>query len=189
MKKIFKVGMKVYDQFVFPGKEGRVLKIVEGESFPIKVTLGDPKILWSYTKDGRYGPSVEPSLSTSPYSIVGFEQKAIAPEFYEALDWLDNNENYQTVFEDERTYPSKEICEAFEALRKLIIFRDYYNEGWQPIWDDRSSLKFCIITHTNKLDKDTSFKISRVMTFKTEEIRDEFFEEQRELLEIAKPLL
>ena len=188
MKKIFKVGMKVYDQFVFPGKEGRVLKIVEGESFPIKVTLGDPKILWSYTKDGRYGPSVEPSLSTSPYSIVGFEQKAIAPEFYEALDWLDNNENYQTVFEDERTYPSKEICESSEALRKLIILREYYNEGWKPDWKGKDP-KYTIENCECELFTDTVFNFSKVMAFKSEKIRDRFLEDQRELLETAKPLL
>ena len=190
MKTIFKKGMKVYDQFVFPGKEGKVLKIVEEDSYPIKVTLGDPKILWCYTKDGRYGAKLEPSLATSPYSIVGFEQKVPKPEFDEALDWLDNNENYQTVFEDERTYPSKEIYNAFEALRKLIILRDYYNEGWQPDFDyNTKECKFCIVVYGNILNKDTTFSVSKVLSFKTEEIRDKFFEEQKELLEIAKPLL
>ena len=188
MKTIFKKGMKVYDQFVFPGKEGKVLKIVEEDSYPIKVTLGDPKILWCYTKDGRYGAKLEPSLATSPYSIVGFEQKVPKPEFDEALDWLDNNENYQTVFEDERTYPSKEIYNAFEALRKLIILRDYYNEGWQPDYNSSES-KFSIIPYEDKLVDNKTINVGRIMTFKTEEIRNKFLEEQIELLEIAKPLL
>lgn len=191
MRTAFKEGMRVYDQLNFPDIEGEVSDInsKEYKGFPIKVWFSDTCTY--YTEDGREELDTIPSLSTKPYTVElnGFEQKVSVPDFDEALDWLDNNKNYKTVFEDERTYPSKEICIASEALRKLIILREYYNEGWQPIWDDRSALKFCIITHTNKLDKDTSFKISRVMTFKTEEIRDEFFEEQRELLEIAKPLL
>lgn len=191
MRTAFKEGMRVYDQLNFPDIEGEVSDInsKEYKGFPIKVWFSNTCTY--YTEDGREELDTIPSLSTKPYTVElkGFEQKVLVPDSEEALDWLDNNKNYKTVFEDERTYISKEICDASEALRKLIILREYYNEGWQPIWDDRSSLKFCIITHTNKLDKDTSFKISRVMTFKTEEIRDEFFEEQRELLEIAKPLL
>ena len=171
MTTIFKKGMKVYDQFVFPNKEGRVLEIVEEDSYPIKVTLGDPKILWCYTKDGRHGARLEPSLATSPYSILGFEQKAPAHEFQDALDWLDNNKNYQTVFENERTYPSKEIYEAFEALRKLIILREYYNDG------------------STKANYSYSVYGSNILRFKTCEIRDRFKEEQEELLNIAKPLL
>ena len=191
MRTAFKEGMRVYDQLNFPDIEGEVSDInsKEYKGFPIKVWFSNTCTY--YTEDGREELDTIPSLSTKPYTVElkGFEQKVLVPDSEEALDWLDNNKNYKTVFEDERTYISKEICDASEALRKLIILREYYNEGWQPIGDDRSSLKFCIITHTNKLDKDTSFKISRVMTFKTEEIRDEFFEEQRELLEIAKPLL
>lgn len=191
MRTAFKEGMRVYDQLNFPDIEGEVSDInsKEYKGFPIKVWFSDTCTY--YTDDGREELDTIPSLSTKPYTVElkGFEQKANIPEFHEALEWIENNKNYKTVFEDERTYPSKEICNASEALRKLIILREYYNEGWQPLWDDRSALKFCIITHTNKLDKDTSFKISRVMTFKTEEIRDIFLEEQRELLEIAKPLL
>lgn len=191
MRTAFKVGMRVYDQLNFPDMEGEVSDInsKDYKGFPIKVWFSDTCTY--YTEEGREELDTIPSLSTKPYTVElkGFEQKVLVPDFEEALDWLDNNKNYKTVFEDERTYPSKEISDASEALRKLIILREYYNEGWQPIWEDRSTLKFCIITHTNKLDKDTGFKISRVMTFKTEEIRDEFFEEQRELLEIAKPLL
>ena len=191
MRTAFKEGMTVYDQINFPDMEGRVYEVDLDSLYPISVYFGYEEYEGFYSLEGKERNSFIPTLSTKPYEVElkGFEQKVPVPDFEEALDWLDNNKNYKTVFEDERTYISKEICDASEALRKLIILREYYNEGWQPIWDDRSDLKFCIITHTNKLDKDTSFKISRVMTFKTEEIRDIFLEEQRELLEIAKPLL
>lgn len=195
MKTIFKKGMKVYDQVNFPNRKGRVVDVepsLDEDDYPIEVEFEDNYCISCYTFDGRLDSEEIPTLSTKPYKVAleGFEQKAPAPEFDEALDWLDNNENYQTVFEDERTYPSKEIYEAFEALRKLMILRDYYNEGWLPDFDyNTKECKFCIVVYGNILNKDTTFSVSRVLSFKTEEIRDKFFEEQKELLEIAKPLL
>ena len=37
MKTVFKKGMKVYDQLVFPNKEGKVVDIEKFDDFPIKV--------------------------------------------------------------------------------------------------------------------------------------------------------
>ena len=194
MKTVFKVGMKVYDQVNFPDKEGKVEEIYIGEEeeYPI-VSFGKRERI-CYSSDGRLSGRITKMLSTKPYKVEfqGFEQKSHAPEFYEALEWLDNNKNYQTVFEDERTYPSKEIYEAFEALRKLIILRDYYNEGWQPDWSTKNSMHFCIRVRNNKITIDSNSDINEfntVLVFRDYTIRDKFLEEQRELLEIAKPLL
>ena len=192
MKTVFKEGMEVWDKTISPNK-GKVIEAFADTKFdfPIKVEFEDG-LKVQYTNDGCFVKSKGAinTLSTSNYSIdfKGFEQKAHIPEFHEALEWLENNKNYQTVFEDERTYPSKEICEAFEALRKLIILRDYYNEGWQPDWKDEEK-KFSIEIYEGEFDTFESIECQRVFSFKTEEIRDKFLEEQRELLEIAKPLL
>ena len=195
MKTIFKVGMEVYDQVNFPNRKGRVVDVepsLDEDDYPIEVEFEDNYCSSCYTFDGRLDLEEIPTLSTKPYKVAleGFEQKAPAPEFDEALEWLDNNKDYQTVFEDERTYPSKEIYEAFEALRKLIILRDYYNEGWKPEFKGKSGYKFRIVNYCgDTLSKDKAFSVCGVMVFKTEEIRDKFLEEQREILEIAKPLL
>ena len=191
MKTVFKVGMKVYDQVNFPGKEGVIIDTNKNNKLNLLVKFDSVNYL--YTLKGIYlGCNGTPTLSTKPYEIEfqGFEQKAHAPEFHEALQWLENNENYKTVFEDERTYPSKEIYKAFEALRKLIILRDYYNEGWQPDWDI-NKVKYIIKRHGNRhfSNIETSENHPSVLYFKSKEIRDKFLEEQRELLEIAKPLL
>ena len=191
METIFKVGMKVYDQVNFPGKEGVIIDTNKNNKLNLLVKFDSVNYL--YTLKGIYlGCNGTPTLSTKPYEIEfqGFEQKAHAPEFHEALQWLENNENYKTVFEDERTYPSKEIYKAFEALRKLIILRDYYNEGWQPDWDI-NKVKYIIKRHGNRhfSNIETSENHPSVLYFKSKEIRDKFLEEQRELLEIAKPLL
>ena len=187
METIFKVGMKVYDQFVFPNKEGKVLKIDESGNYPVRVSFGNPGITWSYTRDGRYYSNMEPSLSTSLYSIVGFEQKAPAPTYEVAVDWLEKNSKDRVIYADE-AYINEEYERAFEALKKLTILRDYYNEGWKPDWT-KATVKYCIEVYGENLSIiDFQFKL-KPMAFKTRKIRDKFLEEQRELLEIAKPLL
>nr|DAV67737.1 MAG TPA: hypothetical protein [Caudoviricetes sp.] len=50
-------------------------------------------------------------------------------------------------------------------------------------------LKFSIISSKGKIDKSEGYVVQKVMAFKDKEIRDKFLEEQKELLEIAKPLL
>ena len=71
---------------------------------------------------------------------------------------------------------------------KLLFLRDYYNEGWQPDWKDEEE-KFSIDVYEGEFNTFESIECQRVLSFKKKEIRDKFFEEQKELLEIAKPLL
>ena len=85
-------------------------------------------------------------------------------------------------------YPKSISPEVFEALRQLIILRDYYNEGWQPDWEDDKN-KFCISVEKGKLCLELWLNTSRVLAFKSHEIAYNFLEEQKELLEKAKPLL
>lgn len=193
MKTIFKVGMEVYDQLVFPDKKGKVVNIAKFDYFPIKVLHEGSKKNISYTEDGRYYTEIEPTLSTKPYTLQGFEQKAPAPTFEEA--WTETERIYEPKSEYDKEefggYPSQELANAAEALRRLLFLRDYYNEGWQPDWDD-SSLKYIVYI---KVDNGYNFIIDyrarypRVLHFKSKEIAEKFLKEQKELLEIAKPLL
>ena len=194
MKTIFKVGMEVYDQ-VFFGKTP--LKITEVKAdMSLRVLYGE--VTYCYTGDGRFiGDDITsnrwrplshtPTLSTSPYTLQGFEQKESVPTFEEAVDWLEKNSKDRVIYADE-AYINEEYERAFEALRKLIILRDYYNEGWQPDWT-KATVKYCIEVYGEDLSIiDFQFKL-KPMAFKNREIRDKFLEEQKELLEIAKPLL
>ena len=191
MKTIFKVGMKVYDSVFFPESEGEVVKIekqIDCERVFVQFDCLDYEL--PYTEQGRLTSThneATPTLSTSPYTFDGFEQKAPAKTYEEAVEWLKNNSKDRVIYADE-AYINEEYERAFEALRKLTILRDFYNEGWKPDWEDEKN-KFCIEVENGKPRLEIWRDRSRVLAFKSHEIAYNFLEDQRELLEIAKPLL
>ena len=192
MKTVFKKGLKVYDQLVFPDKEGKVISVVESDDYPIKVHYKGLEINeLSYTADGRYYTDIKATLATKPYIFEGFEQKALVPTFEEA--WTETDRIYEPKSEYDKEefggYPSQELADASEALRRLLFLRDYYNDGWQPDWKNDDENKHVILIENDKIKCEKNYSYKRVLAFKTSEIRDKFLEEQRELLEIAKPLL
>ena len=193
MKTVFKKGMKVYDQIYEPDVKGEVLDVnLDISPHPITVKFGS--CVRYYTAEGCRGKNQIRTLSTSPYRIEGFEQKAPAPTFEEAWN---NSHNSKEIFYSSNCdkvcsgYPTQELADASEALRRLLFLRDYYNEGWQANWND-TSLKHIIYMKVEggwNFLIDSRSKYPRVLHFKSEEIAKKFIKEQKELLEIAKPLL
>ena len=195
MKTVFKVGMKVYDQIYEPDVKGEVLDVnLDISPHPITVKFGS--CVRYYTAEGCRGRNQIRTLSTSPYRIEGFEQKAPTPTYDSVRTEKFKKGEYVSILNGIEL-PDEKTAKAFEALSKLIWLRDYYNEGWKPDWCNQYQEKFCIINFLGEIDlinysKKSKFeenKFYHVLTFKTEEIRDKFLEEQKELLEIAKPLL
>lgn len=90
---------------------------------------------------------------------------------------------------NKNTFPTKEEAEACLALAQLCQLRDRYNDGWRPDWEDDGEIKHCIEFFKGKIDKEYHHIAKRVLCFKTRELRDEFLENFRGLIEIAKPLL
>lgn len=193
MKIVFKKGMKVYDQVFEPDIMGEVLDVnTEIPHHPITVLFGHNTRY--YTAEGCRGQHKIRTLSTYPYTIQGFEQKAPAPTFEEA--WTEADRIYEPKSEYDKEefggYPSQELANAAEALRRLLFLRDYYNEGWQPDWKDKKQRGVSVT-----LDCDNNFMVWGILKetepykfiFKNDETAEKFLEEQKELLEIAKPLL
>ncbi|WP_454949276.1 hypothetical protein [Capnocytophaga leadbetteri] len=188
METVFKVGMEVWDKTISPNK-GRVIEVFTDSKsdFPIKVEF-ENDIRARYTNKGRFVKSegVLPTLSTTDYSLElkGFEQKTPTPTYEEVV----RNKNYIYLPEN-LVAPNKELAGATIALLKLLFLRDYYNEGWQPDWKD-SSIKYCIEIYLGEIDiRESCRLISKSFSFKSKEIAEKFLKEQKELLEIAKPLL
>jgi len=190
MKTVFKVGMKVYDQVNFPDMEGKVEEIEDIDvRYPIEVSFRSEEYTGFYSLDGTERDSFKPTLSTKPYEVEfkGFEQKAPVPTYEEAEEWMKKEYAKGSL-----CLMMRDVFEALEALRKLIVLRDYYNEGWQPDWSKKNKMHFCIRVRNNKITTDSNSDINEfntVLVFIDYTIRDKFLEEQKELLEIAKPLL
>lgn len=79
-------------------------------------------------------------------------------------------------------------AEAVLALCKLILLRDCYNGDWVPDWDGPEP-KYFIEFSEEKIITDAYYTIqSSPLFFKTEELRDEFLRNFRDLIEKLKPL-
>ena len=94
-----------------------------------------------------------------------------------------NNRIKSTLFKD------KEIAEAYAVLPQLIRLKDEYNGGWKPDWENKDIAKYYIGRIGNDWDIGFSYKYPELLSFKSFEIRDKFFEDYKDLIEIAKPLL
>lgn len=188
MKTVFKKGMKVYDSVSFPDSEGKVVDVEERiDCVRVIVQFDCLDYEIPYTEQGiRASTRKEstPTLSTKPYTLQGFEQKAPVPTYEEAEEWI------RREYEKGNNYLM--LKDTFEALRKLTILREYYNNGWQPDWSKDNWKYFISIRRVYPIvefEVDCSAGIPHVLSFKTRDIAKKFLEEQRELLEIAKPLL
>lgn len=95
---------------------------------------------------------------------------------------INNNRTKSTLFQD------KETAEAYAVLPKLIRLRDKYNEGWKPDYQSGDN-KFTIAIYDDEWDLDYTSSVKRLFVFKTSKIRDNFFNDYKDLLEIAKPFL
>lgn len=95
----------------------------------------------------------------------------------------------RSTVEDRNILPSKELAEAMLALCQLIQLRDCYNDGWVPDWTDELTAKYCISIQSGEPKLNMNFTYQKILAFKTKELHDQFLENFRDLIEIAKPLL
>ena len=75
------------------------------------------------------------------------------------------------------------------ALCQLLVCREVYRQGWKPNWKDDKEIKYCIERVENYITKETYELTSKVLSFQSAEIRDQFLENFRDLIEEAKELI
>ena len=85
-------------------------------------------------------------------------------------------------------FEDKEGARVFAAFSRLIKLRKNWVGDWKPDWTNDES-KYTIINEGNLFVSSLNVAVSCPMSFPTEEMRDEFAETFKDLLEIAKPLL
>lgn len=84
--------------------------------------------------------------------------------------------------------------ELLESLQELIICRDAYWKiagDWKPDWNDSLTDKYVITSFKNEVVKDLAFMAVKnsILAFPTEEMRDAFYENFKDLIEECKELL
>ena len=84
----------------------------------------------------------------------------------------------------------KENEDAVRALCKLLSCRNAWWErlGWKPDWD-KPDEKHCIVRKGEVADKQIKSFESCILAFPTYEVRDQFLDSFRDLIEEAKELL
>ena len=97
-----------------------------------------------------------------------------------------------------RTIQSERI-EKLNILNKLLICLDAYwkiageemglGKPWEPDWKNDEQFKYIIICRRGCIIKDTYTAKDIILSFPTEEMRDAFYENFKELIEECKELL
>lgn len=139
--------------------------------------------LWDYYSEYRIKP-YKIDIEDCSFNDKEYKVDKIGKVVEVRVDRLKININRtkSTLFKD------KEIAEAYAVLPKLIRLRDEYNEGWKPDWKSKST-KYTIYSFEDVIIRSSTTGIKFLLSFKTVEIRDRFFENHRDLIEIAKPFL
>lgn len=92
-------------------------------------------------------------------------------------------------------YEYIDINPQIEALKKLILLRDFYNNGWKPDWDKLIEDKYHIEkdydreTKVISFDVGITFRPSTFLTFNNSEYAHEFLTNFRDLIEQAGDLI
>lgn len=89
---------------------------------------------------------------------------------------------------DMSTIQLREMAIAFRALMQLIHLRDCYRQGWTPDWKDNRN-KFTIGIIDGEITTYWDNRRSRVLSFQSIKVMNEFLKNFRELIEQAKELI
>lgn len=105
------------------------------------------------------------------------------------------NINYDEILVDDY---SDKVCDLLNGLRSLLICRDAYwkiageqmglDKPWKPEFKFGKK-KYCIMTKDNRVITATVEETNRILNFPTEEMRDTFYENFKELIDECKELL
>ena len=122
------------------------------------------------------------------------KQKPQYPNTYEeCCDIL----QLEHIFElKDLTMDEEKLIDSFIRLKRC---RDTYwkiagvqmglGKPWQPDWDNKENTKYCITTINRQIKTITTDVFNYFLTFPTEEMRDAFYENFKDLIETCKELL
>ena len=100
--------------------------------------------------------------------------------------------NGTTFSHNKNIFPTKAEAEACLALSQLCQLRDAYNG--EPLadwcnWTNSNQKKYSLVIYKGEIYKDNCVNISKILSFKTKQLRYKFVENFEDLILTAKPLL
>ena len=113
--------------------------------------------------------------------------KYISGAFISNLSDIHTINSIETSHSAKNTFPTKELAKAALALAQLLQLRDRYNGDNEGFIFNKNN--YCISVYNYNIDKSWNAQIQRVLAFRTKELGDEFYNNFKDLIEIAKPLL
>lgn len=91
------------------------------------------------------------------------------------------------------------LQDKLNTLGKLLICRNVYwklagdemglDKTWKPEWTNLDQLKYCIIVDVGEFITTSKIRGQQILAFPTEEMRDAFYENFKDLIEQCKELL
>ena len=87
-----------------------------------------------------------------------------------------------------KSFIPKGLGKPILALMQLLVCREIYRQGWKPDWDDDTE-KYCIGMTYNDITKHITYNHNKILSFQSEEVRNEFLENFKDLIEEAKELI
>ena len=149
----------------------------------------------SYIKSIRLSTKEEIDLVKSKYPKL-FQKKW---DDFGTVDgyYIDYSSNVRKIYINACKYnrniiPTEKEANAILALMQLIQWRDKANgqklEEWCD-WNSAAQIKYCIYKFKNNIDRNNYIYYNCILAFKTEEIRDQFMIDHKNLIEEAKILL
>ena len=209
--------MLTLEQFLekYPYKIGDEVEYIKyNDEYPETYTI--TKMFWTgttinYTLDDDFGitcltKDIRPYKKTNINMNTDFiiketdtdgKVEVVIPDDFEYV--IENNKLY--FIKKKTIYPKtyEECCEVIGGcfsckllnnLQQLLVCRNAYWEiaDWTPNWND-DIIKYIIINRRNNIIKDSYTAKNTILAFPTEEMRDLFYENFKELIEECKELL
>ena len=85
--------------------------------------------------------------------------------------------------------PFQQLVNARNAYWKIAGKEMGLDRHWEPDWSNDDETKFCIYTTQNMISLDIFGVDNRILAFPTEEMRDAFYENFKDLIKNVKELL
>lgn len=91
-------------------------------------------------------------------------------------------------FDEDKNLLPIGIGNSLLALCQLLICREVYRNGWKPDWESKVP-KYSITYSCNKINKKINIHTAHILTFPSEEARDAFYDNFKDLIEASKELI